>query len=77
MTGYYFDKSHTASTLALKEDEMVARIIKDLTEGWEDTGAKCGVIGEVGCSYPLTGNMSHTVKYVLIENLDWRILCNI
>ena len=69
MTGYYFEDSHTASTLALKEDEMVARMIKDLTEGWEDTGAKCGVIGEVGCSYPLTGNVSHIVWYMLKEHL--------
>ena len=61
MAGYYFDKSHAASTLALKEDEMIARMIKDLTEGWEDTGAKCGVIGEVGCSHPLTGNVFYIV----------------
>ena len=64
LAGYYYGDSQTASTLTLKEDEMVTRMIKDLTEGWEDTGAKCGVIGEVGCSYPLTGNGCHIAKHV-------------
>ena len=55
ITGYYYEEAQTASTLSLKEEEMVARMLHDLTEGWEDTGVKCGVIGEVGCSWPLSG----------------------
>ena len=29
-------------------------MVKELTEGVGDTTIKCGVIGEIGCSWPLT-----------------------
>ncbi|MCH7997686.1 MAG: hypothetical protein IIB11_07930 [Chloroflexi bacterium] len=41
---------------AKSEDDIVEEIVGDLTEGVGDTGIKAGVIGEVGCSWPLTDN---------------------
>ena len=29
-------------------------MVKEIVEGVEDTGIKAGIIGEMGCSYPLT-----------------------
>ena len=54
-SGYYFENSQKASTLALSHEERVKRMTDDLTKGWDGGEAKCGVIGEVGCSWPLTG----------------------
>jgi len=34
-------------------EELSKTMIKELTEGVGDTSIKCGVIGEIGCSYPL------------------------
>ena len=33
---------------------MADVIVKEIVEGVGDEGIRCGVIGEVGCSYPLT-----------------------
>jgi phosphotriesterase-related protein len=38
------------------QGEIRDRIICDVTEGVDDTGIRAGLIGEVGCSWPLTGN---------------------
>ena len=39
--------------------EAMADVIRnDIINGWDGGSAKCGVIGEVGCSWPLTRNGS-------------------
>ena len=38
------------------EDEIVDDIVGDILEGVDDTGIRAGIIGEVGCSWPLTAN---------------------
>ncbi len=38
------------------EDEIVDEIVRDIFEGVEETGVRAGLIGEVGCSCPLTVN---------------------
>ena len=38
------------------EDEIVDEIVRDIFEGVEETGIRAGLIGEVGCSWPLTVN---------------------
>jgi len=53
-TGFYFEDSQKASVLSMSHEEQVKRMTSDLTSGWEGSDVKCGVIGEVGCSWPLT-----------------------
>ena len=38
------------------EDEIVDEIVGDIFAGAEETGVRAGLIGEVGCSWPLTAN---------------------
>ena len=38
------------------EEEIVDEIARDVFEGVEETGVRAGLIGEVGCSWPLTAN---------------------
>ena len=38
------------------EDEIVDEIVHDIFEGVEETGVRAGLVGEVGCSTPLTDN---------------------
>lgn len=43
------------ATIKMTVEEMTNDIIKEVTVGVNGTGIKCGVIGEVGCTWPLTG----------------------
>lgn len=55
-SGYYVDEFHPQDMDAKSEDDIVEEIVGDLAEGVGDTGIKAGVIGEIGCSWPLTDN---------------------
>lgn len=53
-TGYYVDEFLTDELDAAHVDALAARLVRELTEGIEETGVRAGIIGEVGCSWPLT-----------------------
>jgi len=53
---YYVNTHHPPEVDDLTEDDIVAQIVGDITEGVEGTGIKTGIIGEVGCDWPLTDN---------------------
>ena len=53
---YYLDASHPPGMDARTEDELAAQIVADITVGVDGTGIRAGIIGEVGCSWPLTPN---------------------
>ena len=39
----------------MKHEAMVDMMIEEMTQGADGSDAKCGVIGEIGCSWPLQG----------------------
>lgn len=51
--GYYVGASHPKSLVKQSVREITSEIISDITIGVGDSGVKAGVIGEIGCSYPL------------------------
>ncbi|XP_071119429.1 N-acetyltaurine hydrolase-like [Haliotis cracherodii] len=51
--GYYVAAFQTESTKALTLEAMSDCIRHDILEGVGETGIKCGVIGEIGCAWPL------------------------
>lgn len=53
-TGYYVMQSQKKEVLGTPVEKMVNLMTKELTVGCEDTpDIKCGIIGEIGCSWPL------------------------
>ncbi|GFS34926.1 phosphotriesterase-related protein [Nephila pilipes] len=52
-TGFYVVFAQSQSVISMKVEEMAAKIRDDILNGIDDTGIKCGVIGEIGCSWPL------------------------
>ena len=46
----------------LREDDIVDLIVGDITEGADGTGIRSGIIGEVGCDWPLTDNERKVLK---------------
>lgn len=53
---YYVDDSHPANMDDMTEDDVMSHIVLDVTVGVDGTPHKSGVIGEVGCSWPLMPN---------------------
>ena len=54
--GWYIDKVHPDDMGSRTENDLAKQIIKELTEGINETNVKAGIIGEIGCSWPLTDN---------------------
>ena len=52
-TGFYVDASLSDVVRAASVDELAEHMIRELTEGIDDTGIRAGVIGEIGMSHPL------------------------
>ena len=61
-SGHYVDVAHPADMESRSEDDIVEEIIGDLADGVEDTGIRPGIIGEIGCSWPLTANEGKVLR---------------
>src|SRR5262249_2118875 len=47
--GYYVRLSHPADMDERSEDQIYEQIVRDIEEGVDGSGIKCGHIGEIGC----------------------------
>ena len=54
--GYYVDTTHPGGMDAMTEADIATQIAQEIQTGIGDTGVRAGVIGEIGCSWPLTSN---------------------
>lgn len=52
--GYYTEAYLDAGTLALPVEALAETMIAEIREGARGTSIRCGIIGEIGCSWPLT-----------------------
>lgn len=52
-SGYYTRKAHPEWIASSSVEEIASRIIRDLSEGFEGTNVKAGIIGEIGTSNPI------------------------
>ncbi|MFC1931345.1 phosphotriesterase [Chloroflexota bacterium] len=53
-SGYYFDSSMGPEMDTKSEEEIVEEIVRDISEEVGNTRIRAGMIGEIGCSSPLT-----------------------
>eukprot|EP00048_Salpingoeca_helianthica_P000209 m.39971 g.39971 ORF g.39971 m.39971 type:complete len:357 (+) comp10236_c1_seq1:578-1648(+) len=51
--GYYVGSTHPAILAAMSEEEIAAEITREVTHGMDGGTVKAGIIGEIGCSFPL------------------------
>ena len=54
--GYYVDAVHPDDMDDKSDSEIADEIVAQLTTGVDDTGVRAGIIGELGCTWPLTDN---------------------
>ena len=52
-TGFYTQDFHPADMGSRTVEALTEEIVRDLVEGIGGTGIRAGIIGEVGCSWPL------------------------
>jgi phosphotriesterase-related protein len=55
--GYYLPSSYSANMDFVTQKDIEDEIVNDLISGVGDTGIKSGIIGEIGCEFPLTKNI--------------------
>ena len=55
-SGYYLGMSHPADMDEKTEDQIADEIVGDILEGADGTEIRAGLIGEIGCSVPLSAN---------------------
>jgi len=61
-SGYYVAPSHPADMDSKTEEDICAEIVREVTEGVAGTGIRAGIIGEIGCSWPLTHNEEKVLR---------------
>ncbi len=54
--GYYVDAAHPDGMDAKSESDIATQIVQEIRTGVDHSGVKAGIIGEIGCSWPLTAN---------------------
>ncbi|XP_009639873.1 phosphotriesterase-related protein isoform X2 [Egretta garzetta] len=52
--GFYVDSTHSSQTQAMTVEQLTGVIVDEILNGADGTNIKCGVVGEIGCSWPLT-----------------------
>ncbi|XP_069504457.1 phosphotriesterase-related protein [Ambystoma mexicanum] len=52
--GFYVDATHTPETRAMSVEQLTEVLVTEILHGADGTDIRCGVIGEIGCSWPLT-----------------------
>ena len=60
--GFYVDAVHPEDMDSRDEDDLARTIIGDIVEGADGTDVKAGIIGEVGCTWPLTDNERKSLR---------------
>ena len=55
-SSYYVGPLHPPGMDGLSEEDIVGQIVQDVTVGVGNSGIQAGIIGEVGCSWPLSPN---------------------
>jgi phosphotriesterase-related protein len=61
-SGYYIDCALPAYVEDMSEDEITEEIVRDIEEGVGGTGICAGLIGEIGCTWPLADNERKSLR---------------
>jgi len=61
-TSHYMHQAHPPDMDSRSEDGITEQMVTEVNHGVGDTRIRCGIIGEVGCTYPLTANELKVLK---------------
>ncbi|XP_061888507.1 phosphotriesterase-related protein-like [Entelurus aequoreus] len=60
--GYYVDCTHSDATRKMSVEKLTDVIISEVLHGADGTNVRCGVIGEIGTSWPITESERKVLK---------------
>ncbi|XP_059828171.1 phosphotriesterase-related protein [Hypanus sabinus] len=52
--GFYVGETHSPETRSMTVEKLTDVLVNEILHGADETDIKCGVIGEIGCSWPIT-----------------------
>ena len=52
--GYYTESYQSSETLEFPVEKLTETMIEEISTGARGTNIRCGIIGEIGCSWPIT-----------------------
>ena len=68
--GFYVDAVHPADMAQRSVEDVAREISADITEGVAGSGIRAGIIGEMGCTWPLTANERKTLSAAAIAQRE-------
>ena len=69
-SGYYVASVHPEDMDERSSEDLAREIIGDICEGVEGSGVKAGIIGEVGCTWPLAPNERKSLSAAAIAQKE-------
>ncbi|XP_038611725.1 phosphotriesterase-related protein [Tachyglossus aculeatus] len=60
--GFYVDATHSPETRAMSVEQLTRVLTEEILHGADGTDIKCGVIGEIGCSWPLSDSENRVLQ---------------
>ncbi|KAL6468246.1 hypothetical protein MHYP_G00239230 [Metynnis hypsauchen] len=60
--GYYLDVTHSADTKKMTVEKLTDVIVNEVLHGADGTDIRCGVIGEIGTSWPITDSEKKVLR---------------
>ena len=68
--GFYVEAVHPEDMDERSVDDLAREIIGDIVEGVEGSGVKAGIIGEIGCTWPLAPNEHKSLSAAAIAQRE-------
>ena len=69
-TGVYLDEFQSEETRAMSPEQLGLRMVREITEGIDGGEIRAGIIGEMGCSWPLTANEEKGLRGAVFAQLE-------
>ncbi|XP_061111601.1 phosphotriesterase-related protein [Conger conger] len=60
--GFYVDATHSSETRKMTVEKLTDIMVSEVLHGADGTDIKCGVIGEIGMSWPMTDSEKKVLK---------------
>lgn len=76
-TGFYVGQTHPEELVSMTDRQVADLMVKELTEGVEDTGIRAGYIGEIGISEIFDDKERKILRAAALAQMDTGVAINV